>query len=133
MSVLGRLRSKSQMDIFQIAEEIRVEATRFVWNINNVPKGWRDVFAKPMCLLCEQLYHHMRVANSIRAVSEEKAEERKEEAQKALNVLKDMYDLINYMGTTLPIDWNKFDKLLTLMISEEDKLKNWKNSVKVKK
>lgn len=46
--------------------------------------------------------------------------------------LRDIYDLINYIATTLPVDWNKFDKLLTLMLKEEEKLKNWKDGVKLK-
>lgn len=130
MSVLSRLRSKSQLDVFKIGEDIRSEATRLVWNTNVVPKGWRDVFSKPMCLKCEELFHHMRAANSIRCTSDEKVEARKEMVQLALNDLKDMYDLITYMATTLPIDWNKFDKILTDMIEEEKKLKSWKDSVK---
>lgn len=39
MSVLARLRGKSQLDVLQLAEEIRAEATRLVWNTNVVPKG----------------------------------------------------------------------------------------------
>ena len=53
------------MDVFQLAEEIRAEATRLVWNTNVVPKGWRDIFSKPMCLLCQKLYNQIRAANSI--------------------------------------------------------------------
>lgn len=132
MSVLSRLRGPSQMEVFQLAEEIRAEATRLVWNTNVVPKGWRDIFAKPMCNLCQKLYHHIREANSIRCHTEEKVRDRKEEVQKAIGVLRDIYDLINYIATTLPVDWNKFDKLLTLMLKEEEKLKNWKDGVKLR-
>ena len=77
MSVLARLRGPSQMEVFQLAEEIRAEATRLVWNTNVVPKGWRDIFAKPMCKLCQKLYHHIRKANSIWADTEEKVQARK--------------------------------------------------------
>lgn len=132
MSVLARLRGPSQMEVFQLAEEIRAEATRLVWNTNVVPKGWRDIFAKPMCKLCQKLYHHIRKANSIWADTEEKVQARKDETQEAINTLRDIYDLINYIATTLPVDWNKFDKLLTLMLKEEEKLKNWKDGVKLK-
>jgi hypothetical protein len=133
MSVLARLRGKSQMDVFQLAEEIRAEATRLVWNTNVVPKGWRDIFSKPMCLLCQKLYNQIRAANSIWANTEEKVQERKDATQKAINTLQEIYDLINYMATTLPVDWNKFDTLLNLMLKESDKLKNWKDGVKLKK
>ncbi len=121
------------MDVFQLAEEIRAEATRLVWNTNVVPKGWRDIFSKPMCLLCQKLYNQIRAANSIWANTEEKVQERKDATQKAINTLQEIYDLINYMATTLPVDWNKFDTLLNLMLKESDKLKNWKDGVKLKK
>ena len=121
------------MDVFQLAEEIRAEATRLVWITNVVPKGWRDIFSKPMCLLCQKLYNQIRAANSIWANTEEKVQERKDATQKAINTLQEIYDLINYMATTLPVDWNKFDTLLNLMLKESDKLKNWKDGVKLKK
>ena len=121
------------MDVFQLAEEIRAEATRLVWNTNVVPKGWRDIFSKPMCPLCQKLYNQIRAANSIWANTEEKVQERKDATQKAINTLQEIYDLINYMATTLPVDWNKFDTLLNLMLKESDKLKNWKDGVKLKK
>ena len=60
-------------------------------------------------------------------------QERKDATQKAINTLQEIYDLINYMATTLPVDWNKFDTLLNLMLKESDKLKNWKDGVKLKK
>ncbi len=121
------------MDVFQLAEEIRAEATRLVWNTNVVPKGWRDIFSKPMCLLCQKLYNQIRAANSIWANTEEKVQERKDATQKAINTLQEIYDLMNYMATTLPVDWNKFDTILNLMLKESDKLKNWKDGVKLKK
>ena len=121
------------MDVFQLAEEIRAEATRLVWNTNVVPKGWRDIFSKPMCLLCQKLYNQIRAANSIWANTEEKVQERKDATQKAINTLQEIYDLINYMANTLPVDWNKFDTILNLMLKESDKLKNWKDGVKLKK
>ena len=67
MSVLARLRSASKLDVLDLAEEIRAEATRLVWNTNVVPKGWRDIFAKPMCLLCHKLYNQIRAFIPIRA------------------------------------------------------------------
>ncbi len=131
MSVLARLRGKSQMEVFKLAEEIRAEATRLVWNTNVVPKGWRDVFAKPMCLICQKLYDQIREANSIWTDTEEKVKQRKDKTQEAIRTLRQIYDLINYLATTLPVDWNKFDTLLNLMLKEEDKLRNWKDGVKL--
>ena len=130
MSVLARLRGKSRLDIEDLAEKIQAEATRLVWNTNNVPKGWRDVFSKPMCALTVKLKHHIREANSIYCDTDEKVEQRKEEVRKAKNTLKDMYDLINYLCFTLPVDWNKMDTLLNLMIEEEAKLSKWRESIK---
>lgn len=82
MSVLARLRGKSQLDVLQLAEEIRAEATRLVWNTNVVPKGWRDVFSKPMCALCQKLYDEIRTANGIWTYTEEKVAERKKKPRK---------------------------------------------------
>lgn len=130
MSVLARLRGKSCLDVEDLAEKIQGEATRLVWNTNNVPKGWRDTFAKPMCALTVQLIHQIDNANSIKYMTDEQVEQRKEEVRKAKVVLRDMYKLINYMGNTLPIDWNKFDTLLNMMIEEEKKLTNWREAVK---
>ena len=133
MSVLARLRSASKLDVLDLAEEIRAEATRFVWNTNVVPKGWRDVFAKPMCALCHKLHTQIRAANRIWSTTEELVEERKKKAQEAIDTLRDIYDLINYLATTLPVDWNRFDPLLNLMLKEEGKLKNWKDNTKIVK
>ena len=133
MSVLARLRSASKLDVLDLAEEIRAEATRLVWNANVVPKGWRDVFAKPMCALCHKLHTQIRAANRIWSTTEELVEERKKKAQEAIDTLRDIYDLINYLATTLPVDWNRFDPLLNLMLKEEGKLKNWKDNTKIVK
>ena len=131
MSVLARVRRASKLDVLDLAEEIRAEATRLVWNTNVVPKGWRDIFAKPMCLLCHKLYNQIRAANRIWSTTEELVEKRKAKAQEALDTLRDIYDLINYLATTLPVDWNRFDPLLNLMLKEEGKLKNWKDNTKI--
>ena len=133
MSVLARLRRASKLDVLDLAEEIRAEATRLVWNTNVVPKGWRDVFAKPMCALCHKLHTQIRAANRIWSTTEELVEERKKKAQEAIDTLRDIYDLINYLATTLPVDWNRFDPLLNLMLKEEGKLKNWKDNTKIVK
>lgn len=133
MSVLARLRSASKLDVLDLAEEIRAEAIRLVWNTNVVPKGWRDVFAKPMCALCHKLHTQIRAANRIWSTTEELVEERKKKAQEAIDTLRDIYDLINYLATTLPVDWNRFDPLLNLMLKEEGKLKNWKDNTKIVK
>ena len=133
MSVLARLRSASKLDVLDLAEEIRAEATRLVWNTNVVPKGWRDVFAKLMCALCHKLHTQIRAANRIWSTTEELVEERKKKAQEAIDTLRDIYDLINYLATTLPVDWNRFDPLLNLMLKEEGKLKNWKDNTKIVK
>ncbi len=130
-SVLARPRSTSQLEIFNNGENLRAELTRFVWNTNNVPKGWRDTFTKPMCALLQELFHHMNVGNRIRATNEVILEQRKEEQQKAIDTLKDIYALINYMATTLPIDWNKFDNILKMMIRQEKLLKAWKKASKI--
>ena len=133
MSVLARLRSASKLDVLDLAEEIRAEATRLVWNTNVVPKGWRDVFAKPMCALCHKLHTQIRAANRIWSTTEELVEERKKKAQEAIDTLRDIDDLINYLATTLPVDWNRFDPLLNLMLKEEGKLKKWKDNTKIVK
>lgn len=133
MSVLARLRSASKLDVLDLAEEIRAEATKLVWNTNVVPKGWRDVFTKPMCALCHKLYTQIRAANRIWSTTEELVEVRKAKAQEAIDTLRDIYDLINYLATTLPVDWNRFDPLLNLMLKEEGKLKNWKDNTKIVK
>lgn len=130
-NVYNRLRKESPLQVENLAREIQGEATRFVWNTNNIPKGWRDVFAKPMCNLTMQLLHHIRAANSIWCTDEMKAQQRKEECRMALLVLQDMLDMITYMGNTLPINWNKFDALLTLIEEEQQKIRDWRDSVKV--
>ena len=87
MSVLARLRSASKLDVLDLAEEIRAEATRLVWNTNVVPKGWRDIFAKPMCLLCHKLYNQIRAANRIWSTTEELVEKRKAKAKREIKAI----------------------------------------------
>ncbi|MCD8286167.1 MAG: hypothetical protein LUD50_02945 [Clostridia bacterium] len=130
-SVLARMRGKTSLDVLTKAEEIRAEATRLVWNTNIVPKGWRDVFAKPMCRICCDLYDQIKEANEIRATTEGKVQERKQKAQDAINTLGRIYNLIGYLATTLPVDWNRFDNLLTMMVDEEKRLRNWRDSTKL--
>ena len=132
-SVLARLRKPSPLKVEDHALMIQAEATRLVWNTNNVPKSWRDVFAKPMCLRTINLIDHINRANAIKCTTEEKVQKRKEIIEDAQNDLKSMYNLINYMANTLPIDWNKFDTLLNLMLEEKDFLKNWHDSTKIVK
>ena len=71
------------------------------------------------------------MANGIWTYTEEKVAERKRKAQEAIDTLRDIYNLINYLATTLPVDWNKFDALLNLMLKEDEKLRNWKDRVKL--
>lgn len=86
-----------------------------------------------MCALCHKLYTQIRAANRIWSTTEELVEKRKAKAQEAIDTLRDIYDLINYLATTLPVDWNRFDPLLNLMLKEEGKLKNWKDNTKIVK
>ena len=71
------------------------------------------------------------MANGIWTYTEEKVAERKRKAQEAIDTLRDIYNLINYLATTLLVDWNKFDALLNLMLKEDEKLRNWKDRVKL--
>ena len=51
MSVLARLRSASKLDVLDLAEEIRAEATRLVWNTNIVPKDG-GIYLQSQCVRC---------------------------------------------------------------------------------
>ncbi len=130
-SVLQRLRKPSPLKVEDHAQKIQAEATRLVWNTNNVPKGWRDVFAKPMCMRTINLIDHIDRANAIKCTNEAKLQRRKDYIQEALRDLKSMYKLINYMANTLPINWNKFDTLLNLMLDEKEYLQNWLDSTRM--
>ena len=131
MSVLARLRGPSQLEVEKLAEEIRAEGTRLAWNTNLIPKKWRDNFSKPLCSLLHGLYCKVVRTNKIRTTTEELVVKRKKEAQEAIDILEEIYELINYIATTLPVDWNKFNTILTLMEKERKKLENWRDSTKL--
>ena len=77
------------------------------------------------------LIDHIDRANAIKCKNEDRLQKRKDYILQALGDLKSMYKLINYMANTLPINWNKFDTLLNLMLEEKEYLQHWYDSARI--
>ena len=131
MSVLARLRGDSPLEIEDLASKIQGEATRLVWNTNNVPKAWREIYSKPMIRIAMRLKRHIRRANKIRCTDNGLLARRKNLANEALNDLDDMFAIIDAIADTLPIKWDEFDNLLKLMITEQGKIQNWRDNTRL--
>ena len=128
MSVLARLRGESPLKVQITASKIQGEATRLVWNTNNIPKAWREIYSKPMIRITMRLKRHIRRANKIKCTDKGLVAKRKNLINEALNDLEDMYDIIDSIADTLPMKWDRFDSLLDLMIYEDEKLRNWRDT-----
>jgi len=125
------LRGDSPLEIEDLASKIQGEATRLVWNTNNVPKAWREIYSKPMIRITMRLKRHIRRANKIRCTDNGLLAKRKNLVNEAINDLDDMFAIIDSIADTLPIKWDKFDNLLKLMITEQGKLQNWRDNTRI--
>ena len=141
MSVLARNRSESQLEFYNTATKIRAEMTRFVMNEKIVPKRYRPVFAFPMVNHLIALFDNITAANTIypqkpkdendKATMElylKEVMKRREYQTKAIITVEQIFQLLQYMLTTLPVAANKFQPVTELLMKEAQLLRGWRKA-----
>ena len=128
MSVLKRNRSESQLEFYNTATELRAELTRFVMSEKIVPKRWRPVFTFPMVNHIIALFDNITAANTIYPKSLREAEMRREYQTKAIITVEQIFQLLQYLLTTLPVDANKFRPVTQKLVKEAQLLRGWRKA-----
>ena len=128
MSVLKRNRSESQLEFYNTATEIRSELTKFVMNEKIVPKRWRPVFTFPMVEHIIAMMDNITAANTIYPQNLQEAEMRREYQTKAIITVEQIFQMLQYMLTTLPVDANKFRPVTKLLAKEAQLLRGWRKA-----
>ena len=140
MSVLKRNRSESQLEFYNTAITIRAELTKFVMNEKIIPKRWRPVFTFPLVSMLIKLINNITAANTIypqKPKTNAKAEweaylqgalKRREYQTEAVITVEQIFQHLQYILTTLPVDANKFRPVTQLLVKEAQLLRGWRKA-----
>ena len=128
MSVLKRNRSESQLEFYNTATLIRSELTRFVMNDKIVPKRWRPVFTFPMVAHVLSMMDNITAANTIYPHCLREAEMRRDYQTKAIISVEQIFQLLQFLLTTLPVNANKFQPVTELLVKEAQLLRGWRKT-----
>lgn len=134
-NVLARNRSLSQLEFYNTATDLRAELTRFVMNEKNIPKKYRYVFAIPITNKLQDLFTHITSANTYYPSGNterkiELVEKRMDLQTEAIADCEVIYQQLQYVVDTLPININKLNNILSLLEKEELLLKGWRKSAR---
>lgn len=134
-NVLARNRSLSQLEFYNTATDLRAELTRFVMNEKNVPKKYRYVFAIPITNKLQDLFTHITSANTYYPSGNterkiELVEKRMDLQTEAIADCEVIYQQLQYVVDTLPVNINKLNNILSLLEKEELLLKGWRKSAR---
>ena len=130
-SVLARNRSLSELEFYKNACELRGVLTRFVMSDKNVPKKYRFVFAIPMTELMKDLMCNVTAANTIYPINEHEVQMRRDFQTMAIANCEQIFQMMEYMVDTLPIDVNKLKQAIELTMKETALLKSWRKTNKI--
>lgn len=130
-SVLLRNRSLSNLEFFKNACELRAEFTKVVMSTKNVPKSYKFIFAIPSTDLLKELMSNIIAANTIYPINEHEIQLRRDFQTAAICNCEQIFQTMEYMADTLPIDINKFKKTVELTLKEINLLKLWRKANKI--
>ena len=128
MSVLKRNRSESHLEFYHTATIIRSDLTRFVMNEKIVPKRWRPVFTFPMIERINRLMDNITAANTIYPQNLREAETRRDYQTAAIITVEQIFQLLQFMLDTLPVDPNKFQAVTEMLVKEGALLRGWRKA-----
>ena len=128
MSVLKRNRSESQLEFYNTATEIRATLTKFVMSEKNIPKRWRPIFTFPTVEKLLKLIDNITAANTIYPQNLREAQLRREYQTKAIITVEQIFQMLQFMLTTLPINANKLRNVVQLLDKEAGLLRGWRKS-----
>ena len=120
-NVLARNRQLTKLDFYNNAVTLRKEIVSFVMNEKNVPKKWRFVLVIPTIEVAENLVNDVTLANSYFPSSIKNCEKRKEQFVEAIADCEILYQKLQFIIDTVPVNINKLYPL-GKMISQEIKL-----------
>jgi hypothetical protein len=130
-SVLARNRSLSELEFYKNACEMRGILTRFVMSEKHVPKKYRFVFAIPMTELLKELMCNITAANTIYPINEHEVQMRRDFQTMAIANCEQIFQMMEYMVDTLPIDANSLKQSIELTLKETALLKSWRKTNRV--
>lgn len=128
MSVLKNKRNQSQLEFYHTATVIRNDLTKFVMNEKNIPKRWRPVFTFPMVEKLIALVDNIVAANSIYPVNVHEAEVRRDYQTKAIIIVEQILQLLQFLLSTLDVDPDKMQPVVGLLVKESNLLRGWRKS-----
>jgi hypothetical protein len=130
-SVLTNRRSISELEFFQNAIALRTELTKFILNDKNVPKSYRLYFALPMKSKLTALMDNITAANTIYPINEHELEQRRDYQTKAIIVCEQILQELQYMISVLPINVDRLNPEVEMLLKEVALLKAWRKNSKV--
>ena len=128
MSVLKRNRSESHLEFYHTAMIIRSDLTRFVMNEKIVPKRWRPVFTFPMIERINRLMDNITAANTIYPQNLREAEARRDYQTAAIIIVEQIFQLLQFLLETLPVDPDKFQPITEMLVKESALLRGWRKA-----
>lgn len=128
MGVLKNKRGESQMEFYHTATLARAELTRFVMNDDIVPKRWRPVFTFPIIEKVIALIDNITAANTIYPQSMHEYEMRRDYQNKAIIIVEQIIQLLQFMLSTLPVSADKFKPVTELLMKEGALLRGWRKA-----
>ena len=128
MSVLKRNRSESHLEFYHTATIIRSDLTRFVMNEKIVPKRWRPVFTFPMIERINRLMDNITAANTIYTQNLREAEARRDYQTAAIITVEQIFQLLQFLLETLPVDPDKFQPITEMLVKESALLRGWRKA-----
>ncbi len=105
--------------------------TRFVMSEKHVPKKYRFVFAIPMTELLKELMCNITAANTIYPINEHEVQMRRDFQTMAIANCEQIFQMMEYMVDTLPIDANSLKQSIELTLKETALLKSWRKTNRV--
>ena len=130
-NVLKNRRSISELEFYQNAIRLRAELTRFILSEKNVPKSYRLYFALPMKQKLSELFDNITAANTIYPSNEHELQLRRDYQTKAIITCEQILQELHYMISVLPINVDRLNPEVEMLLKEVALLKAWRKSSKV--
>lgn len=129
-SVLARNRTLSDLEFYKNLCDLRGTLTRFLMNEKNIPKKYRFVFAIPTIELLKELTCNITAANTVYPVNDHELQVRRDLQTMAIANCEQIFQMMEYVVDTLPIDVNRLKHAIEMIIKEIALLKSWRKSNK---
>ena len=130
-NVLKNKRGVSELEFYHNATLLRQSLTQFVMNDKNIPKSYRFVFTFPMTKKLIELFDNITAANTVYPKTEHEVEIRRDYQTKAVITCEQIYQLLQYAISVLPINANRLLTVIEQLDKEIALLKAWRKTTKI--